>query len=196
MPPSSIHQIPLSKTNKNHHQSTTILPKSTQNPTTQKTHLPNPSTHSNLPIKPTKNYPKSNQITKPRSSSTPGRDRRSIQVEIGAPPRLRSSSTLSWDRHSTPGRDRSFNRGERAGEKGRKEKEKREEREPIVEMREGKKKKKIKKWDRTGYNFFIQWRAIVVFHLWKVTVAIWQYEEWNRELLEHHFFILALHIPK
>ena len=68
---------PSSKTNKNHHQSTTLLPKSTRNPTIQKTHLPNPSTHSNLPVKPTKNHPKSNQITKPRSSST--------QVEIGAP---------------------------------------------------------------------------------------------------------------
>ena len=110
----------------------------------------NPSTHSNLPIKPTKNYPKSNQITKPRSSSTPGWDRRSTQAEISTPhqakidtpPRLRSSSTLGWDQHSTLVWDRSFNRGERAGEKGRKEKEKREEREPIVEMREGKKKKK------------------------------------------------------
>jgi hypothetical protein len=36
----------------------------------------------------------------------------------------------------------------REGKKGR-------ERESILEMREGK-KRKIKKWGRTGYNFFIQ----------------------------------------
>ena len=82
---------PSSKTNKNHHQSTTLLPKSTQNPTTQKTHLPNPSTHSNLPVKPTKNHPKSNQITKPRLSSTIGRDGRSTKAEIELHPRPRSA---------------------------------------------------------------------------------------------------------
>jgi hypothetical protein len=55
------------------------------------------------------------------------------------------SSTPDRDRHSTPGQNRRFNRGERIGEKGRKEKEKRGEREPIMEMRrEGKKKKKKK----------------------------------------------------
>ena len=70
----SLDPHPSSKTNKNHHQSITLFPKSTQNPTSQKTHLPNPSTHSNLPVKLTKNHPKSNQITKPRSSSTLSQD--------------------------------------------------------------------------------------------------------------------------
>ena len=77
---------PSSKTNKNHHQSTTLLPKSTRNPTIQKIHLPNPSTHSNLPIKPTKNHLKSNQIMKPRSSSTQAEIGAPHQAEIGAPP--------------------------------------------------------------------------------------------------------------
>jgi hypothetical protein len=49
------------------------------------------------------------------------------------------------------------------------------EREPIVEMREGKKKKKIKKWEPN---------------------TIFLFNESYRELLEHHFCILALHIPK
>jgi hypothetical protein len=77
-----------------------------------------------------------------------GRDqRRSTQAEIGASPRPRLSST--------PGQDRSFNRGERR--EGWRKWEKREgkkgrEREPIVEMREGKKKKKRLK-NGARYNF-------------------------------------------
>ena len=30
----------------------------------------------------------------------------------------------------------------------------------------------------------------IVFYLWKATVAFWQFEEQNEELLEYHFFIL------
>jgi hypothetical protein len=49
-------------------------------PTTPKTHLTNPSTHSNLPVKPNKNNPKSNQITKPSKE----RVRKVPEIEIGA----------------------------------------------------------------------------------------------------------------
>ena len=108
---------PLSKTNKNHHQSTTLLPKSIQ-----KIHLPNPSTHSNLPVKPTKNHPKSNQITKLRLSSTPGQDQHSTPTEIGASTEERGLEKM-----------------------GEKRKEKRGEREKVVvKMERRKKNKKIK----------------------------------------------------
>ncbi len=64
-------------------------------------------------------------------------------------------------------------RGERVGEKRRKKEEGRE-RESDDHGNE-KKKRKIKQW--VGYNFLIEWRATVTFHLWRVTVAIWKYEE-------------------
>ena len=129
LPPQSTKSTPLIQNQQKsppiYHSSSKINSKSNNS----KTHLPNPSTHSNLPIKPTKNHLKSNQIMKPRSSSTQAEIGAPHQAEIGAPPQAEIGTPHQAE----------IGASTKAREKGRKENEKKKERESIVEMRKKKK---------------------------------------------------------